>query len=500
MKRDGSRRVPRAEGLGSRAALASSQSSRSAGNYPGMPANDEVFGWVTDLWRFGDQSKYGYRMPGTAADQQAAQYIERKFQEFGLDDVRREPMNVFTSFPDRWSLKISVNGGSEDLPCCFVRYAAFTPQEGITGELVHVGDASEEQFATRNVAGKIVVVDLLAPSGYYDDGGGGSILYAYDPRGTLGAPRGSNGFPVLNLASSIDLARRRGAIGYIGILTFRANDDCQEYHGPKYGNQVITAVTISPASGEYLRKCMASRPVRGTIVLTEQPDIWRTSSFGSWGVTYNLYGVVPGTSKEMIVVMSHHDGGATNEASGVSVVMALARYFAGLPKPAVARSLLFFARGSHFGLRPPLLDGCPALAAVKDSVVCVMNIEMVGRQMDLVAGKYLPTELIAPTRFGISTAHPRLVSIVQKAIERHGLERTVIASRLDGEGVVMKMAGFWPVIERISLNAPQFSSADTPATVMKEALRPTACAFADIIAEIDRIPAHELRATEPERA
>jgi hypothetical protein len=462
-------------------------------DYPGMPSNDEIFGWLADLWQFGAQSKYGYRMPGTAADRRAAQYIERKFQEFGLEDVRCEPMNIFTSFPDHWSLKIQTNGRTEEIPCYFLRYAAFTPAEGITGELVYVGNASEEEFKTKAVAGKIVLVDLIAPPGHYGDEAK-SIMFIYDPRGTLISERGSQGFPVVNMSTSIDLARRHGAIGYIGILTFRARDNCQEYHGPKYGNQVISALTVSPSSGDYLKKLLAAGPLQGTIVLTEEKDVWRNPTFGSWGVTHNLYGALPGTSNEVVVVMSHHDGGATNEASGVSTLMALAKYFGGLPKRSRRKSLLFFARGSHFGWRPPLLDGCKGIAAIKDAVVCVMNIEMIGRQMNLVDGEYVATELIAPTRFSVSNANPHLVSIVRAAIQKHSLDRTIIGTRLDGEGIEMSMAGFSPVIERISLNAPQFSNADTPETVMKEALRPTACAFADIISAVDPLPASQLNA------
>jgi len=58
----------------------------------------------------------------------------------------------------------------------------------------------------------------------------------------------------------------------------------------------------------------------------------------------------------------------------------------------------------------------------------------------------------------------------------------------------MQMASFVPVIERIAMNLPQFSSGDTPATVMKEALPATACVLADVVTGSDAAPAAELRA------
>jgi hypothetical protein len=42
-----------------------------------------------------------------------------------------------------------------------------------------------------------------------------------------------------------------------------------------------------------------------------------------------------------------------------------------------------------------------------------------------------------------------------------------------------------PTIGHISQNAPQFSNDDTPETVMYDALRPTAGAFAEMIQAVD---------------
>jgi hypothetical protein len=485
--------------IGTRDATGQSGSSE---EYAGMPPTDEIFGWIEDLWRMGDRGKYGYRMPGTPEDHEAANYIEQKFRGFGLQAVQREPVSIQAAFPGRWSLTIQIGDKNEELPCWFVRYAAFTPPQGITGEIVYVGQGSEKEFkeknAQTNIAGKLVLVDLISRgircSTYWPPNG---TLFTYDPNKTLPDDMVSETWPLANVTSSIDLARRHGAIGYVGVLMDTAQNNCQEYHDAKVGNEVMSALTVSPATGDYLKKHLAAGPVKATVVLTEQPNPWRTEragapAFGKWGITYNIHGTLPGKTDEVIVVMSHHDGGATNEASGASMVMALAKYFARAPSEARQKTMLFLAVGSHFGLRAPILEHGRKLAAVEDRIACLFNIEMIGRQYKLVNGRYVDTGLPAPRAFGVSHGNPRLTAFVRQAIEKHRLDRSVVSDHFIGEGGPLTRFGL-TVVEHLSLNAPQFSRDDTPQTVMKEALRPVACAFADVINKVGPIPRSELR-------
>ncbi len=480
---------------------AADTATRDDSTYTQMPSTEEIFAWIIDLWRIGDQGKYGYRMPGSAADHQAASYMQDKFREFGLQDVHRELVPIPASFPEEWSLRVHVNGQTKEIPCWFVRYAAFTPPEGVTAEMVYVGQGSEEEFQTRNettpVAGKIVVVDLISKGLSYAFWSQ-DALFTYDPNNTLPGDMFTENFPVFNIRQSIDLARRYGAVGFIGILTFSAKNNSQYYHGDKVGNVVISAVTVSPSSGDVLKKLMAAGPVKATLSLTEQEEPYRheragARSFGKWGATYNVYGSLPGTTNEVIAVMTHHDGGATNEASGVSVVMALAKYFAQFPQQSRQKTLLFLAAGSHFGLRPPILDQARGLASVTDKLACLINIEMIGKQYKIVDGEYVETGLAAPTFYGVSDGNPRLVSFVRDAITKHKLDRSTISRRFVGEGGPLNRAGL-TVIEHLSMHAREFTKDDTPETVMKEALRPTANAFVDIIRQIDPIPASDFSA------
>jgi len=460
-----------------------------------MPETDEIFGWIEDLWRFGAESKYRYRMPGSDADHSAARYIEKKFSDSGLHDVQREKVPIGGAFPDKWELLLCGAFGERKLPCYFLRYAAFTPPEGITAPIVHVGQGSEDEFeALRgSVAGKIVLVDLVAPPWKFstDD-----AVFVHDPNGTLVGDSNRENFPLVNLVRSIALARRFGAVGYIGILVNSQADNCQMYHGPRLGTEVITALTISPNSGRELKKLLKSGNVEATLTLTEQLNPERSKQagdhvFGRWGLSYNLSGILPGTSEDAFVVMSHHDGSATNEGSGAAMVMALAKYFKANQSVKLRRTIVFLTLASHFGFRPPVLEHCQALVNVKDRIAAVFVIEMIARQYKIINEQYEATGLIAPTAFGVVPSKPQLVDIVRDAIVNHGLERSAIWRECRGEGKPMARAGL-TVVERIAGSAPQFSDLDTPETVMKDALRPTACAFADIIRRFDDLSSDHL--------
>ncbi len=119
------------------------------------------------------------------------------------------------------------------------------------------------------VAGNIAVVNLFSTGIAVNYGK--PPIYMYDPHHTLAGDMFSDRFPVDNQPSSIALAHRFGAVGYVGILTFRDKDNCVEYHGSKDGNGVIPGLTVSPSSGARIKEFLRGGPVEATLVLAEDP-------------------------------------------------------------------------------------------------------------------------------------------------------------------------------------------------------------------------------------
>ena len=262
-----------------------------------------------------------------------------------------------------------------------------------------------------------------------------------------------------------------------------------------YVDGQIPGVYISPNDGNDLRSVLlGGTPAEATIVLTGYEGI---------GETFNVYGYLPGKSDETIIVYTQHDGWGTNEGSGVSVVMALAKYFTRFPRHHRERSLMFLGMASHFGIRPGLLEMCPQVAAIQDKIVASISVEMVSKQFIIEGGEFVETGLISPRALFVSglpgSGNPYLLDFAIDAVLEHDLDRTSIQPasgglfpHAPGEGGLFDAIGI-PVVHLIAHNAPQFTNFDTPETVQKDALVPTTKALRDIINQIDKTPAPLLK-------
>ena len=444
-----------------------------------LPSNGEMYGWIKDLWRIGVRGEYGYRMPGTTADLEGTYYVLNKFREFGLENTFTEPVPASFSFPDTW--KLHVNG--RDMPCCFLRYADFTPSQGITAPLVYVGTGSEAEFnAAGDVAGKIVVVDIIAPptpTSVFEP----LLIFQYDPDGTLEGDNAMENWPPINF-NSYDIADARGAAGFIAILTFTVDDNNQYLHA--YFPDHVPGVSVSPPDGSHLRNLIMSGPVEATLTLT--------GSNGT-GSIYNVYGTIPGKNygteaDRFIVVETHHDGWACNEASGTAVVLAVAKYFSQFPRETRHYSIAFCALGSHFGLKAAWnsYDSYEYALLQQGKVKCAFPIEMIAKQFKIIGGEYISTGLASPRAVMLNPllpSGPVLINAAIAAMTKYQLDRASLLFYSHGETMKWMASGV-PFVGHIAENAPQFTSADTPDTVLVGTLRPTTAAFIDMIKAVDK--------------
>jgi PA domain len=467
-------------------------------------SNDEVFRWVNDLYDLGKHDRYGYRMPGTKSDHAAAHYLAGKLKQFGLHNVHLEPVPIAVAFPDRWNLQIKAADHTEEIQCSFVRYCRYTPPQGVSGELVYVGEGSEADFDRVDVKGKIVVVSMVVGGKMPTEG---PTFFTYDPDDNIKLENGKAKWPPKNHDSSYQAALARGAAGWIGVVDIIDDDSYQYLHW--FVRYELPALTISSRNGRRLRELLQKTRVDATITVT---------GTRGQGVAYNVYGFVPGKiSNEYIVVKTHHDGWATNEASGASVTLGVARHF-GLSREQPQRTLMFFFRASHFGIgwsmgrsptEPPVTqttalfglepgwEKFESLAArLMPQTVAANNIEMIGRQYHRVGDEWQATSLPAVRYWGVTGpeggANPILLEAVTQAIGKHHLARSVVSNFFIGDGMEYPRAGI-PFVNFISHNIFQFTNKDTPETVMKEDLGGSVAAFVDIVRAQDAAPSERLK-------
>lgn len=461
-----------------------------------LPSNGKIFNWIKDIWGFGYKSEIGFRQAGSEGDVQAAHYIRNKFLQFGLQDVQLDMVDGWTLWtPTKFDLTIQAGGTEKTIPCGYRPYSAFTEPGGVTAELFYAGTGmSDANFA--GAEGKIVLVDLIAP------GLASDLLlmfspFGYDPDNTLPGTSATQNWPVPNLVVSYENAIAHGAVGYVGILNF-LTDGMKDYYAPYTGILTdLPGLYIPRDQGAYLKGLLAGGPVEATLVLQGET---------SPGVTYNVVGFLPGAShgesEEIILVTTHHDGWASNEASGASIVMALAEYLSKFPAHSRQKTLMFFAAGGHFLGDIPTKAFIAENPDILDKIVVSLSVEMIAKEFVEMDGEFVTTGLVAPRALFISGppfgVNPALLSFAQHSIPRYDLDRTIVLPANGPLGPAPPGVAHWwflagkPIMHFISAPVHQFTPYDTPDKVPVDQLRPVTAAFADIIMQIDAADADDL--------
>lgn len=231
------------------------------------------------------------RLSGSPEERKAFDYLEKTLRQIGLETHRYNPV-CLVSLPGPASLTISASG--EEITCITHSFSTATDSLGISGEVVYVGSGSPADYESKEVAGKIVLIDGLA--------GPGKV-----------AP-----------------AERHGAIGVINISGPEIHEMIISpvWGSPNPGNvdtlPKLPHVSIDNASGDKLKAMLAT----GTLAV----DITTEVDTG-WRPLPTLVGsLMPSKATDQYVLFSGHvdswyygamDNGSAN-ASMVETVRILA--------------------------------------------------------------------------------------------------------------------------------------------------------------------------------
>lgn len=253
-------------------------------------------------------SPLGFRLAGTAADDEAARYLAMKFAASGLSDVALEPVPV-----DEWDVQgawVRANGrtmvGSQ--------FAGVPGTDGpVSGEIVYVGNGTRQDFdKAGDVTGKLVLIDTALENWW------------------------------LNLPGA--QATARGAIGI--VMTY--GPDSAPWYEPmtslgandgEYDRSWLPIVYISRADGAWLKQQIAAyKPPVGRsgapagLPATMRSDVEVTMHGMGGGEGYNVIARIPGYDPDApaILVASHHDAhfrAGLDDTGAVAAQMAMARAF-----------------------------------------------------------------------------------------------------------------------------------------------------------------------------
>lgn len=413
-----------------------------------IPSNDEIYGWIERVFA------QGVRRPGYPADRWAEQFCLERFQEFGLEKVREEPVEVPYWEPRRWSLAVSGEGSGAaqglELECFPLPHAA--PTSGLEGEVVPFRAESPER-----VEGKIALYDLhlmRVPHATL----AGLATWHYDPRGTFADSVQVMPFG-LGRQAVMEPSMEAGAVAFIGALMDYPSDS-HEYYVPYDGvARPIPGVWIGRSDGGRVHEMLAAGPVRARLSVESVRETITTN---------NVVGELPGADDELVIIGSHHDGpwaSAVEDGAGMALVLAQAEYWSQVPAGERPHRLVFTVNAGH------MVGGAGARAFVGAHGA---ELERTVLELHL---EHAALEYVEEDGGLKATGHPEarwwftshiadLEKAVREAIEAEELERslimppTVFGAHPPTDGSAFHAAGV-PIVDFLTAPFYLFDSLDT---------------------------------------
>lgn len=345
-----------------------------------------------------------------------------------------------------------------------------TPTEGIEAELVYVGLGTPADLIGRNLKGKIAVVHSLLQQSTFSH-------------------------------TAVGVPARLEKAGAAGVLTVMEVPGSVQLKPFGLHCERIPCFTLNQDDGLFLEEVIAKsasvNPARMRLALKTEEKTGR--------VAQNVLGFIPGSSDETVVLTAHMDSffyGASDNASGIANLLALARHFnrKGAPKP--RRSMLFVGTSGHHvhdktdgSYSNGVINLMQRHAEVLGKTVFVFNAEHPGAQhtvaqRELVTGEPWATtnSLENPMLVAVSNRSPALLKILVDAIQRYQIPVISHSNHYPvGDAIPFHAAGV-PVVNLITSGTWYHSSGDTPETLSMPGLERFTRSMARFLEAADQLP------------
>ena len=453
-----------------------------------LPSQDQIHGWIQEVF---DQ---GIRRPGYEADIWAEDWAEEQFTAAGLQEVRREPITVMRWEPTSWSLTATPQGGEpkelDGFPVPFsppigptdLALAAFDPGTA-TG-----APASGAWAALVDMALISIPADLLATSGSAPADSDGRIV---DPDGTLAGHGHLVPFSS-KFGEEIDLAAEAGASAFLGSLDGYPGDS-NRYYVPYDGEEgPVPGMWLRGSDGAWLREQLAAGPV--TVSIEVRSELVEHESS-------NIVGELPGADDQTVMIGSHHDGpwsSAVEDASGISLVLAQANYWAKQPEEDRPHRLLFILQGGHMSGGAGLHQYIEAHRDELADVVVEIHLEHAALEFTEEDGEVVPTGEPVP-RWWFTSRIPDLESAVFDALTAEEVNRSMLlapdafGTQPPTDGAFYHSEGV-PIVQFLEAPFYLFDEMDTMDKIDREHLVPITRAVIRIIDSTRGVSASAMRA------
>ena len=326
------------------------------------------------LESLGAGDKVWGRRAATPAFMHTLEWTVAEMKAAGLEDARVETFAVPTAMwvPQTWQLQIlgdpAFGAGTQTvtLPSAFPQPGGGSiPGGTLTAPVVYVGHGTDADLAGRDLKGKIAVVRVRPEPSLFGAGEQGVAARLVE----------------------------KGAAGVINAIEGPGN---AQYIDPRFACGTSPCFMIGGQDAWFLQTVIGKAANAG--VLDRLQIAMSLTATEQGGLTSaNGVATIPGESAKRIIVNAHADGyfqGGDDNASGLAVLVGLARYFARQPKP--KHTLMFVASGGHHGPGNGPGSLVAAHPELKSGTLLILNLEHVA-YADVVRGK-----VRAPNNIGMS--------------------------------------------------------------------------------------------------
>jgi hypothetical protein len=413
------------------------------------------------------------RRAATPAFMHTVEWTVNAFKSAGLNDARVETFAVDAPMwvPRAWQVQVvgdpAFGAGTQTVTL----QSAF-PQPGgasivggsLTAPVVYVGHGTDADLAGRDVKGKIAIVRVRPEPSLFGAGEQGVALKI----------------------------AKLGAVGVINAIEGPGN---AQYVDPRFACGALPCFMVGGQDAWFLQTVIGKAAKTGvldklkiTLSLTSEEQGGLTSANG--------IATIPGTSAKRIIINAHADGyfqGGDDNASGLAVLVGLAKYFAKQPRP--VHTLMFVASGGHHGPGNGPASLVAAHPELKNDTLLILNLEHVA-YADVVRGKVRAPDNIgmswetsvteAAKAVGVTNESPFLFDLWSRASRCYG----VATYQSAGTTVSGDLGGYRPLnvpmTQMIQSGTFYHASGDVLEAVPAEGLERAARFHAFLIEQADR--------------
>jgi peptidase M28-like protein len=433
----------------------------------------KIKGYINDITAISrksrdDGNQYWGRIAGTPYDKMTADWVAAQYKRIGLEQIESHEFDLPPQwYPTSWDVTATGGGNTVPIKTAFPLYAS-VGTEAVDLEPVWVGTGLPADFIGRDVRGKAAIV-----YGFPDPGG------REDTAITFGAIR---------------TAEDAGAAAIVIVLGIPGN----------VTNEPAGGATVAPAKVPvFLVGNQDGTAIRQMIERHQTPKLHvRLRVESKTGLkSTNVFAVLPGMTDEVVAVMAHTDSffeGAMDNASGVATNVALAEFYASIPKTERRRTMWFFTTSAHHS---PSGDfgGLGWIRQNKKNLLektaVLLNCEHTAQVATfLVGGSFIASNTVSARRWFVGGSDD-LKKIVDRTFKQYGI---ALYSRPEVRpgGELGRMASAAPSFHIID-HTVYHTTLDTLDAVPAYGLEQSARAFAKVIDEVNKLPLTRLRVNIP---